>query len=170
METKQGTRPTLEITRQFAAPKALVFQCWTEAKHLVHWWGPVGMKLEVEALDLRPGGTFHYSMGLPNGDKVYGKFVYTHVEAPDRLHFIVSFCDAGGTPMRHPLAPTWPLEVMNEMVLEEADGVTTMHVVAYPLHASAEESETFAGNLNNVRAGSNGTYSQLDAYLLTLAS
>jgi uncharacterized protein YndB with AHSA1/START domain len=170
METNQGVHSPLEITRQFAAPQALVFQCWTEPHHLVHWWGPVGMTLAVETLDLRPGGTFLYSMGLLNGDKMYGKFVYARVEAPDRLHFIVSFCDAAGTPLRHPLAPTWPLEVMNELVLEEADGVTTLRTTAYPIHANAEEQATFAASHDNMRAGSKGTYAQLDTYLLTLLS
>jgi uncharacterized protein YndB with AHSA1/START domain len=32
----------ITITRIFDAPRELIFQAWTEAKHLEQWWGPKG--------------------------------------------------------------------------------------------------------------------------------
>lgn len=168
MENETSGPAPLHIVRRFAAPRDLVFQCWTDPKHLTHWWGPVGFQLVVESMDLRAGGTFLYSMAKPDGDKMYGKFVYTAVQAPERLEFVVSFCDAEGTPMRHPLAPTWPLEVMNVMVLEEIDGETVMTADAYPVRATAEEEAFFTQFQDNVRGGSEATYKQLDTYLVSL--
>ena len=168
MELDPPGQNRLEISRRFAAPRDLVFQTWTDPQHLAHWWGPAGMQVIVEAFDLRPGGTFLYSMAPPNGEKFYGKFVYAAIEAPHRLDFIVSFCDAEGTPMHHPMAPLWPLEVMNEVRLEAVGDETLMTVVAYPHRASAEESAFFGQFLDNVRGGSEATYKQLDAYLAAL--
>ncbi len=40
-----------------------------------------------------------------------GKFVHRELVAPERMVSIVSFTDEKGSPVRHPMRPTWPLEV-----------------------------------------------------------
>ena len=55
------------ISRVFDAPRDLVWQSFTQAEHLKHWWGPKGFKMLSCKLDLRPGGIFHYGMRAPNG-------------------------------------------------------------------------------------------------------
>jgi uncharacterized protein YndB with AHSA1/START domain len=52
------TIPQLAITRIFDAPRALVYQAFTDPDHLAAWWGPIGNSLprdEIE-FDVRPGG------------------------------------------------------------------------------------------------------------------
>ena len=52
------TTPQLALTRIFAAPRALVYQAFTDPDHLAAWWGPIGNSLprdEIE-FDVRPGG------------------------------------------------------------------------------------------------------------------
>ena len=46
------------VTRLFDAPRALVFEAWTKAEHVVHWWDPSGTPLAVCEIDLRPNGAF----------------------------------------------------------------------------------------------------------------
>ena len=47
------------ITREFDAPRELVFQAWTDPKHLAEWWGPRGFTNPVCQWDARPGGKIY---------------------------------------------------------------------------------------------------------------
>jgi uncharacterized protein YndB with AHSA1/START domain len=160
----------LVITKILNAPKELVFKTWTEAEHLSKWWGPKGMSLAVEQLDLIPGGIFHYSMGTPDGQKMFGRSVYKEIQAPDKLVFINSFADAKAAIMRHPLAPTWPLEVHNTLTLTEEDGITTLILKGHPINATEEEMKTFSDFRPAVEQGFAGTFEQLTAYLEQLTN
>jgi uncharacterized protein YndB with AHSA1/START domain len=56
--TTTTTTPQLALTRTFNAPRALVYQAFTDPDHLAAWWGPIGNSLprdEIE-FDVRPGG------------------------------------------------------------------------------------------------------------------
>jgi len=58
------------ITREFAAPKHLVFRAWTTPELVKRWWsGYQGTTTEV-VLDLRPGGSWRYVMKTPEGFEV----------------------------------------------------------------------------------------------------
>jgi len=155
-------------TRVVNAPRELVWKAYSEAKHLQNWWGPKGFSIEVERLDFRPNGTFLYSMTLPDGNKMYGKLAYREMDSPERLVFVVSFTDSEGTPIRHPMSPTWPLEVYNETTFTEEDGKTTIHIVGKPINATDEEQTTFVSGLSGMNKGTDGSMEQLESYLSTL--
>jgi uncharacterized protein YndB with AHSA1/START domain len=76
----------------------------------MQWFGPKGFKMPGAKIDFRPGGTFHYCMEAPNGEEMWGKFVYREIVAPERIVFVSSFSDEDGEVTRHPLSPDWPLE------------------------------------------------------------
>jgi uncharacterized protein YndB with AHSA1/START domain len=59
--------PTIEITRVFDAPLALVWRVWTEPEHVRHWWGPHGFTTPLYEADLCTGGTMRYHMRAPDG-------------------------------------------------------------------------------------------------------
>ena len=42
-------------TREFDAPRELVFSVWTDPKHLAQWWGPNGFTTTTYSFDFRPG-------------------------------------------------------------------------------------------------------------------
>jgi len=63
-----------EISRVYDAPRAKVWQAWTEPSRLKHWWGPRGFKVHTCKVDLRPGGVFLYGMKAPDGSDTWGKF------------------------------------------------------------------------------------------------
>jgi uncharacterized protein YndB with AHSA1/START domain len=58
------TTPTdreFQVTRVFDAPPSLVFEVWTDPRHLPRWMlGPEGWTMPVCEIDLRPGGTWHF--------------------------------------------------------------------------------------------------------------
>lgn len=58
----------LTITRTFDAPRALVWQAWTDPKHIMQWWGPAGFNNETCESDLRAGGRFNLKMRAPDGN------------------------------------------------------------------------------------------------------
>ena len=75
----------LKFTRLFDAPRELVFEAWTNPKHLIRWWGPEGFGTTVHEMDLRPGGTWRLTMRGPDGRDYRNRIVFVEVEKPSRL-------------------------------------------------------------------------------------
>ncbi len=155
------------ITRTFDAPIELFWDVWTKAEHLSSFFGPPGTTVQVKSLDLKPGGVFLYGMGMP-GMTMWGKWVFREIVKPNRLSYVVSFCNEAGVPTRHPMAPLWPLEVMAVMTMIEANGKTTMESRSWPINATAEERAVFQAGHASMQMGFGGTFMALDAYLAKL--
>jgi uncharacterized protein YndB with AHSA1/START domain len=168
---KEGSAPlgeaSLVITRVFDAPRSLLWKAFTEPERLARWWGPKGFTMVRSTVDLRPGGLFHYGMRSPNGQEMWGKFVYREIAAPERLVFVVSFSDEKGGTTRSPFSATWPLEVLNTLTFAESGGKTTLTLKGAPVNASDAERATFAAGHKSMQQGFAGTFDQLDAYLAT---
>ena len=162
MDKIQGKEFTVE--RTFAAPRALVWKAWTDPKALAKWWGPKGASIKVAKLEVKPGGIFHYSMGM-GPQEIWGKFVYREVAPPERLTFISQFSDAEGRTTRNPWLPTWPAEVLNVLTLREQAGKTALTLRGGPINASEAERSVFEENFANMEGGFNGTFDALDEFL-----
>jgi uncharacterized protein YndB with AHSA1/START domain len=104
-------------------------------------------------------------MRSPDGREMWGKWVYREIVPPERLVSVVSFTDAEGNLLRHPMSPTWPLELLHTMTLSEREGKTTLTVTGVPTNATEEERKTFRAGRNSMEAGFTGTLDQLAAYL-----
>ena len=154
-----------EITRTFDAPRALVWKAHAEIERLKHWWGPKGCALDAVALDFRPSGHFHYSMQFSNGPKMWGRFIYREITAPERIVWINSFSNEHGGIARAPFPGAWPMEMLNTMTLTEQAGKTTLNLRSVPFGASPEERAFFVGAFDSLRQGFGGTYDQLADYL-----
>lgn len=97
----EGT--TLVLERIFDAPRSLVFQAFSQAEHLKHWWGPRGWILSYCDLDFRPGGFWHYCMkcldknqGDFYGMESWGKSLYKDIVHDERIVLTDWFSDAEG--------------------------------------------------------------------------
>jgi uncharacterized protein YndB with AHSA1/START domain len=165
LSSKAAPVAELAVTREFDAPRDLVWKAWTEPERLAQWWGPSGSEIRVKGLDLRAGGFFLYSMKTPNGPEMWGKFVYREVNPQDCLVFVNCFSDANGGVTRNPWIAGWPLEILNTLTLTEHDGKTALTLRGGPINASAEELQTFAAGVSGMRQGFAGTFKQLDRYL-----
>ena len=158
----------LLITREFAAPRALVWAAWTDAVSLAQWWGPKGFVLGVARLDVVFGGQFHYSMAGAAGTGMegpfWGLFAYREVVAPERLVFVNSLSNTTGAVTRHPMAQ-WPREVHNTVNFEAIGERTRIVLRARPLRASAPERKLFATSRAGVQEGFGGQFDQLDMLL-----
>ena len=78
---------TLILTRMLNAPRELVFEAWTNPKHLVRWWGPTDFTLPHCEQDFRVGGKYRFCMRAPDSSDHWVRGEYTHINAPSRLVF-----------------------------------------------------------------------------------
>src|SRR5262249_31412047 len=116
MEFAMPSPFTFTISRTFHVPRARMWEMWTQADELKHWFGPKGFPITHCFLDLKPGGFFHYGMALPEGGNMWGKWVFQTIRPPEELVFVVTFADETGTKViRHPWNATWPLEMLSRV-------------------------------------------------------
>lgn len=156
------------ISRIVKAPRARVWQAYSEAGQLAKWWGPKGAEIRVLALDFRPGGVFHYAMEFQPEQPIYGRFIYGLIQEPERLEYISGFSDENDGLTRAPfpqLRDSFPLEIHNVVTFEERDGVSTVTLRATPVNATPAEIDTFVGMFDSMRGGFAGTFEKLDALL-----
>lgn len=84
----------LVITRVFDAPRSLVFEAWTDSKHVASWWGPKDFTITSCTVEFRPGGAWRTCMRSPQGVDHWASGVYREIVAPERLVFTFAW-DAG---------------------------------------------------------------------------
>lgn len=156
------------LSRTLDAPISLAWEMWTKPEHLGQWFGMPGAPFKVAAFDLKPGGTFLYGMQMPGGLMSWGKWVFREIAAPDRLAYVVSFCNEAGEPVRHPMAPLWPLEVLAVQTLTAQGDKTLFESRSYPINATAEERAVFTAGHASMEMGFSGTLMALEAYLAKL--
>jgi uncharacterized protein YndB with AHSA1/START domain len=161
---RHGDKPFV-ISREFDAPRDLVWKSWTEAQRLKQWWGPKGFVVHTSKVDLRPGGMFHYGMSAPDGTDMWGRFLYREIDPPARLEFIVSFSDPDGGITRHPGHPQWPLQMLSKVTFQETAGRTRVAVQWEAYEATEQERQTFQEGMASMQQGWTGTFEQFDDYL-----
>ena len=88
--TKYETMVTLPsdteilITREFDAPREVVFKAMTDPALIARWWGPRRFETIVEQMDVRPGGTWRFIHHGPDGDHAF-RGEYREVVPPERI-------------------------------------------------------------------------------------
>lgn len=75
------------ITRVFNAPRKMVFEAWTDPKQVVKWWGPEGFTTTSQQMDVRPGGTWTFTMHGPDGTDYKNRIVFTEIVEPEKLAY-----------------------------------------------------------------------------------
>lgn len=89
--TAPSDDPVIIMTREFDAPRDLVFEMHTEPEHVKRWWGPRYITLTTCEIDLRPGGAWRYVFSKGNGPGMTFKGVYQEVTPPERLVYTFIF-------------------------------------------------------------------------------
>ena len=107
--TQTAADREIVTTRLIDAPRELVFEAWTDPKHVAHWFGPEGFVTTTQAMEVRPGGVWRFTMRGPDGRDWPNVVTYEQVVPPERLvylhgdetepdmfHTTVTFDDQGG--------------------------------------------------------------------------
>jgi len=74
----------LFITREFDAPRDLVFKAHTDPKLFVQWLGPHGYEMTLESFEPVSGGKYRYTHKDKDGNE-FGFHGAFHEISPDRL-------------------------------------------------------------------------------------
>ena len=80
-----ATDREIVAVRVFDAPRELVFRMWTDPRHVVRWWGPIGFTTTIDEMDVRPGGVWRFVLHGPDGRAYKNKIVYVEIETPSRI-------------------------------------------------------------------------------------
>ena len=122
--TATVTLPTddqILITREFDAPKHLVYKAWTTPKLVKRFWHANRGEMTVAEIDLRVGGKWRYAMVVQGGVEVAFHGEYREIVPNER---IVSTEIFEGAPAGMPEEGT-----LNTATFTEADGRTTLTVL-----------------------------------------
>lgn len=86
----------IKVTRLIHAPQALVWQAFTDVRHIHNWWGPYGFTTTTSEMHVAPGSHWRYVMHGPDGVDYVNWIRYTKVEQPALLEY-----DHGGDDPDH---------------------------------------------------------------------
>jgi len=121
LEERDTSAREIVVSRKFNAPRDLLFEAWTDPKHVSNWWGPVGFTTTTHSGDFQPGGIWRFTMHGPDGRDYENKVEFLEFLRPERLTY------------RHIGVPDSPDDVLftSRVTFEEADGGTqlTMRMV-----------------------------------------
>src|SRR5687768_6605386 len=73
------------ISRIIDAPPAVVFEAFTEVRHLSQWWGPEGFTTTTRAFEFRVGGVWDFVMHGPDGTDYQEWISWTEIVPPERI-------------------------------------------------------------------------------------
>lgn len=138
-------------SRVFDAPRELVFQAFTDPRHIGEWWGPNGFTITTERMDVRPGGEWVFVMHGPDGTDYPNRIVYLEIERPSKLVYKHGTGEADD-----------PGQFETTVTFREQDGQTHLTMRALFLTAAARD---YVVKEHNAIEGGKQTLGRLAAYL-----
>src|SRR5689334_25255453 len=73
------------ISRVIRAPREVVFEAFTEVRHLSQWWEPDGFTTTTRAFEFRVGGAWDFVMHGPDGTDYQEWITWTQIAPPERI-------------------------------------------------------------------------------------
>ncbi len=140
------------ITREFDAPRELVFKVCMDPTLLPEWWGPRYLTTEVDKMDVRPGGQWRFINRDAQGNTYAFHGVYHEIFAPER---VIDTFEFEGLPE----AGHVTLETMR---LEELPGGRTKLTVQSVFQSIADRDATLESGMES---GLKDTYDRLEELL-----
>jgi uncharacterized protein YndB with AHSA1/START domain len=86
----------LTVTRVIDAPPERVFRAWTDPARVAQWWGPKGFVTVDHDMDIRPGGTYRFTMRSPEGTDHRKRGRYLEIVEPERIVFTFAWAEPNG--------------------------------------------------------------------------
>ena len=152
---KNAEALSFTVVAEFDAGVERVWQVWEDPRKLERWWGPPTWPATFDSHDFVPGGKASYYMTGPDGEKGWGWWRFTAIEAPHRLEFDDGFADENG----HPVPSMGTSHAVME--LEAIDNRTRMTIVSTFDSAEALEKVIAMG----MEEGMKQALAQIDAIL-----
>ena len=141
--------PFIDITREFDAPRDLVFRAYTDPELLVQWLGPRKYKMTVERWDVQDGGKWRYVHSDDEGNAWGFHGVFHGTQTPDGMVQTFEFEGAPGH------------VALEKLVLEERDGKTIIR--NHSVYQSVEARDAMLES--GMEEGMNDGFDRLDELL-----
>ena len=88
-ETARATRDReIVTTRTIEGPRRLVFEAYTDARHVAQWWGPNGFTTTTHSFEFRPGGVWDFTMHGPDGTDYPNRIEWREIVPPERIEYV----------------------------------------------------------------------------------
>lgn len=101
------------ITRHLDAPRAKVWQAWTNPENIKKWWGPKTFTATYASIDLREDRKYLFCIRSSEGKDIWSTGIYREIVANQRLVMTNSFSDEHGNIVSaeyYGMDPNLPLE------------------------------------------------------------
>jgi len=142
----------LHLTREFDAPRDLVWKAMTDPALMSRWWGPRRYKTVVDMMDVRPGGKWRMRNIAADGGEHAFRGEYREIVPPERIVMTFEY---------EPLPGHISVETMT---LTERDGRTLLSV-----RDQFSSKEDLEGMVNSgMESGARETYERLDELVAEL--
>ena len=142
----------LILVRDIAAPRALIYTCWTTPEHLVHWFVPKPHRVTACELDVRVGGKCNTTFEV-DGNLMDNHGVYLEVIPNEKLVFTDAYTE-GWKPNPEPF--------MTAILTFEDLGPNRTRYTAVARHRSKDAAESH--KQMGFYAGWGTVVDQLEAY------
>jgi uncharacterized protein YndB with AHSA1/START domain len=134
----------ITLSREFDAPRDLVFKVMMDPNAIPKWWGPRAYSTKVEKMDARSGGSWRFIHGDNKGNE-YGFHGVYHLVEPNRVIQTFEFEGVPGRPS------------LETMTLEDIGGRTRM--VTHSVFLSLEDRDGVVQS--GMQTGAEETYDRL---------
>ncbi|MCA6364723.1 MAG: SRPBCC domain-containing protein [Bacteroidetes bacterium] len=158
--TADKEKNTLTITREFAANRQLVWDCYTKAELLSQWFAPRPFTVKSKSMNFSEGGHWHYAMVSPEGDEYWGYSRYLKINPIDYYESTDAFCNEAGEVNEALPQARW------EVTFTDKGEITEVHTVIY--YATLHDLESIINM--GMKDGLTAALIQLDELILTLTS
>lgn len=162
MENKNKTtiiaesgKQEMRITREFDAPRELVFQAFTDPELYVQWLGPRRLTTILDTFEPRSGGRWRYLQKDQSGNEFGFHGVYHEVRAPER---IIDTFEFEGLPEAGHVA-------LETLTLEELPGGRTRLTAQSVFQSVADRDGALQSGMEE---GLNDSYARLTELLATM--
>jgi uncharacterized protein YndB with AHSA1/START domain len=81
--TAEAGVPFIDVTREFAAPRDLLFRAYTDPELVAQWLGPRSMKMVIDRYEVKDGGVWRYVHVDPDGNEYGFHGVFHGTPSPD---------------------------------------------------------------------------------------
>lgn len=112
--TKDLENKKLTVEKVFSAPKAKVWEAWTNNKILEKWWWPKTWPATSVSFDFREWGHWLYYMQWPDGTRSYGRNDYIKIIPGVSYEALDAFCDEHGEVNESMPRTHWKVSFFNE--------------------------------------------------------
>jgi uncharacterized protein YndB with AHSA1/START domain len=143
----------ISLSRDFDAPRELVFEAFSKPEHVARWWGQKDSTLPVCEMDFRPGGAWRFVEHAADGNDYGFRGEYRDIVRPERITWTFEFEGAPGH------------IVVETMTFEDLGGRT--RIIGTSVFDTVEDRDEMYNS--GMARGASEAYDRLDVVLRTLA-